>query len=124
MAPIEHLFSDKDQLIIYRIFQEALANISKHAQASRLSIAVGKNENRCTFLIKDNGRGFDIKRAKGKNFIERGMGLAAMEERARMLEGSLNIWSQVGKGTRINLAVPVNREEIREEEALPDCLGR
>ena len=86
--------------------------MSRHAQASRISVAISKKDDVCSFLIEDNGKGFDIEQTRTKHFIEKGLGLAAMEERTRMLGGSLNIGSQVGKGTRISLTVPVNKEGI------------
>ena len=112
MADIDNFLSENAQLIIYRIFQEALTNMSRHAQASRISVAISKKDDVCSFLIEDNGKGFDIEQTRTKHFIEKGLGLAAMEERTRMLGGSLNIGSQVGKGTRISLTVPVNKEGI------------
>jgi signal transduction histidine kinase len=99
------------QIMIYRIFQEALTNIGKHAQARNVSVRVRKDKDRISFLMEDDGKGFDLKHAAMKEGSERGLGLATMDERARMLGGSLDLWSEGGKGTRITLSIPINRGE-------------
>jgi PAS domain S-box-containing protein len=110
VVDIDHLFSGNVQIIIYRIVQEALTNIGKHAHAKNVSIVIEKYNNGVSFSIEDDGVGFDVLRAAAVNRHERGLGLAIMEERARMLRGSLEIWSEKGKGTRITFRVPVERE--------------
>jgi signal transduction histidine kinase len=106
ITDINDLFSQDRQIIIYRILQEALTNIGKHAQAKNVSVATQKYDGRVSFCIHDDGKGFDLARAAMKTPPERGLGLAIMDERARMLGGSLEIWSQEGKGTRITLHIP------------------
>jgi signal transduction histidine kinase len=104
---VDNLFSGETQIIIYRIFQEALANIGKHAQATHVSIVVKKQDKMVLFLVKDNGKGFDVKEISARSPAEKGMGLAAMHERARMVGSSLKIWTQKGKGTQITFMVPI-----------------
>ena len=103
---IDDLFSQDRQIMIYRILQEALTNIGKHAHARNVSLAVQKYDGRVSFCIHDDGRGFDLAQAAMKKLSEKGLGLAIMDERAKMLGGSLEIWSEVGKGTRITLHIP------------------
>ena len=103
---IDDLFSKDRQIIIYRILQEALTNIGKHAQARNVFLAVQKYDGTVSFSIHDDGRGFDLAQAAMKKPPERGLGLAIMDERAKMLGGSLEIWSEEGKGTRITLHIP------------------
>jgi PAS domain S-box-containing protein len=98
------------QLNIFRTFQEAFTNIQKHAHATHVLIAISENNGGLSFLIKDDGKGFDLTRGKGRNGSERGLGLAIMEERIRMLGGTFDIWSQEGKGTKISFTIPVSRE--------------
>ncbi len=95
-------------IMIYRIFQEALTNIGKHAHAKNVSFKIEKNAQLIIFSIKDDGRGFDVKSAAAKEALERGLGLTTMRERARILGGSIDLWSEKGKGTRIDLIIPIN----------------
>jgi PAS domain S-box-containing protein len=111
IVDFDHLFPMDAQIMIYRIFQEAFTNIGKHAQARNVSVKVRKDEDRISFLMEDDGKGFDVKHAATKEICERGLGLATMDERARMLGGSLDLWSEGGKGTRITLSIPINRGE-------------
>jgi PAS domain S-box-containing protein len=103
---IDDLFPKESHINIYRVVQESLTNIGKHAEASRLTVKIKKQENEVAFLIEDNGRGFDVAQALN-NEHERGLGLRTMQERLRMLGGSLNIGSQQGRGTRLSFAIPV-----------------
>jgi len=112
IADIDPLFSQKTQLIIYRIFQEALANIKKHAQATHLSAVISKKEDSFSFIIEDNGKGFDVKQVMTRSSTERGLGLEAMEEHAQMLGAPLDIWSEIGRGTKISFTIPVSKEGI------------
>lgn len=107
---IDDFFPQKAQIIIYRIFQEALTNIAKHAQATHVSVAIKKQDSTVSFLVEDDGRGFDMKEERMRNSAEKGMGLTAIEERIWMVGGLLDIRSQKGKGTRINFTVPMDRE--------------
>jgi signal transduction histidine kinase len=108
MDDINGLFSDEAQIIIYRVFQEALANIVKHADTSRVSVSVNRKDGNVSFVVEDAGNGFDVDYVQAQASTEKGLGLVAMDERVQMLGGSLNIWSQEGKGTRITFNVPVD----------------
>ncbi len=112
ITDINNSYSEKSQIIIYRIFQEALTNIRKHSHATHMSAVISRNDDTISFLIEDNGKGFDVKQVMIKNPIEKGLGLATMEERIRMLGGALDIRSQVGGGTRISFAIPISKEAI------------
>jgi len=111
MTEIERLFSDEEQIIIYRMIQECLTNIGKHAQASHVSLAIRKNEDHVLFSVEDNGKGFNVREVLGRDPRKKGLGLAAMVERTRMLRGSLDISSHEGSGTRINFTVPLQGAE-------------
>jgi PAS domain S-box-containing protein len=101
------LFSLEAQLNIYRIFQESFSNITKYAQASHVSVSIKKLGGSVVFQVEDNGRGFDPQKIINENITDRGLGLTAMDERARMLGGTLDIWSQEGQGTKITLIAPI-----------------
>ena len=106
---LDHLFPADAQIIIYRIFQECLTNISKHAGATEVSIAVKENDGLISLVIEDNGAGFDPAQVSARRASGRGLGLAALDERARMLGGTLEIRSQPGFGTRMTCVIPVDQ---------------
>ncbi|MGH2593704.1 MAG: histidine kinase [Anaerolineae bacterium] len=85
----------------YRIVQEALHNVVRHAAARQVLVDVSRAEGRVRVLIQDDGRGFDPPAAS------QGFGLIGMRERARLLGGVLEVDSAPGRGTRIALEVPV-----------------
>ncbi len=94
--------------IIFRIAQEALTNVSKHAGADQVDIVLEERPGKVQLTISDNGWGFLFKgfRLGGE---KRGWGLATMKERAAALGGDLEVQSKPGKGTRIILQLPVER---------------
>jgi len=95
-------------LCIYRILQSGLRNISKHAKASNIQVRLYKKNDTICFFLKDNGIGFDPASAKESG----GIGLASMEERARLINGALSIESKPGEGTSIELKVAVTSDAI------------
>ncbi len=101
-GPIDSLQFEAESINLYRIVQEALANIFKHARASRVDIQMKRQKNRLSVVIKDNGRGY--RRKKGK---EIGLGLLTMRERAKMLKAKFNISSSPKEGTSIHLDIPI-----------------
>ncbi|MCL4502427.1 MAG: ATP-binding protein, partial [Deltaproteobacteria bacterium] len=107
---LDGLFAPEAQLNIYRIFQESLTNIGKYAQAGNLILAVSKQDERIFFKMSDDGQGFDVEQAMARETTRRGLGLAAMEERGRILGGKLSIKSQPSQGTEIILSVPIGKE--------------
>lgn len=92
---------------IYRIIQEALNNIVKYSRASNVELKISYNTPYYLFYIKDNGIGFDTSslHSEGKN----GFGINNMKERAKLINGELEINSVINKGTEILLKVPVER---------------
>jgi PAS domain S-box-containing protein len=100
-------FSKEDEIIVYRIVQECLTNIAKHANANHVTLACRIVEGFVLLDIEDNGRGFDVKEAFLKVPGARGLGLSALYERARMLGGSMEVVSRKGAGTKITFAVPL-----------------
>ena len=73
IVDIDHLFSQDAQIIIYRILQEAFTNIGKHAQAKNVSVMVKKHDDRVSFLVKDDGRGFDVMQVATRDATEKGL---------------------------------------------------
>lgn len=111
---MEDIFSDEEQITIYRIIQECLTNIVKHAQATHVSILIRKQSDCTFFRVEDNGGGFNVQDVFSRDPGEKGLGLSAIYQRARMLGGSLDIWSQEGVGTRISFEVPFDSSKLRE----------
>ena len=111
ITEIDHLFPQNTQIVIYRIVQEALTNIGKHAQAKNVSLVIKRNDGTISLSLEDDGKGFDVRKAMMKDAGERGIGLASMDERARMLGGSLELWSEEGKGTQVTLSIPLEKKE-------------
>lgn len=108
---LDELFLREAQINIYRIFQESLTNIGKHAQASTLTVVIDSEGDRVSFRIADNGRGFDLENVLSRDLTDRGLGLATMEERVRMLGGSLEIKSREDQGTEIFFSVPIRKND-------------
>ncbi len=103
---INHLLAEDAEIIVYRIIQEALTNIGRHAEAERASLNIEQRDGGVFCMIEDDGKGFDFARAT----VPEGMGIVIMKERIRMLGGSLDLWSQPGRGTRISFLVPAGSQ--------------
>jgi PAS domain S-box-containing protein len=102
---IDDLFSQQAQIHIFRVIQESLTNIFRHAHASQISVMVKHEGDRVSIVVEDNGQGFDLQQIL--SLERRGIGIAAMQERMRILGGTLDVWSQEGSGTQINGSIPV-----------------
>jgi signal transduction histidine kinase len=93
---------------VYRIVQEALTNVAKHAQATRCRIYLQRLPHTLLVTIEDDGVGFDVAAVSGPG---RGLGLISIRERVAQVRGELRIESTQGKGTRLTMELPaINRE--------------
>jgi signal transduction histidine kinase len=93
---------------IFRLAQSAIMNIVLHAEATRTWITIGCDQEDLTLRIRDNGRGFEVRKITGiDRDTGRGRGLVTMEERAKLLGGSIKFESAPGKGTTIVAKVPL-----------------
>ncbi len=92
------------ELTIFRIIQELITNIIKHAEATKASIQFTQHEDNLNIIVEDNGKGFDIAEVKRK---DNGMGLGSIEKRIEFLEGSFTVDSILHKGTSILIDIPV-----------------
>jgi signal transduction histidine kinase len=91
---------------LYRIVQEALNNISKHARATHVSVIIERRAEELTLIVEDDGRGFDSDNQR--DHIRRGgMGLPGMQERAASIGGEMEVESANGKGTTLFVRVPL-----------------
>jgi PAS domain S-box-containing protein len=100
-------FPPLTQTVIYRIVQESLTNIGKHAKPSWVSVRVKRDPTTAHFTVEDNGCGFDTSQIHSLDDPNRGLGLAAMQERVRMQGGTLEIISRENQGTRIAFTLPL-----------------
>lgn len=99
-------FAQKANLL--RIVQEALTNVRKHSQATRLSLKIATCDDKLELSLKDNGIGFDVDRALKK--MSGHFGLVSIQERALLVGGQLTITSTPGKGTRVHGLFPLGRD--------------
>jgi PAS domain S-box-containing protein len=113
LPDLDRLFSVPEQTIIYRIFQEALTNIGKHAQPSHVMIAARPEDGQVHFTIVDDGCGFNVAEVLGEGGSTRGLGLVAMDERLQMVGGTLAIHSIRGEGTQLSFTIPAAPEGER-----------
>lgn len=104
-AAVETLDSDK-RTVLYRVIQEALANITAHAQASLVNIVIRKDGDVVRVEIHDNGKGFDVKRRVGGARRITRLGLLGMRERVEMVGGSFEVESTRHEGTTIRAQIP------------------
>ncbi|MBK6967292.1 MAG: hypothetical protein IPH20_26220 [Bacteroidales bacterium] len=94
-------FTKTESIVVFRIFQEILTNITRHSRASELDIALSRDSGKVLFVISDNGVGFDTGILK-KNAS---LGLLSMRERALSIDAEFSIESAPGEGTTIILRI-------------------
>jgi signal transduction histidine kinase len=107
---VDDAFPDALRINFYRIVQESLNNIMKHAHATKVHVYIRRNKERIILSIRDNGKGFvagSRSAAGGKS----GFGLTGMTERAHSLGGSLRVSSTPGHGTMTNVEIPLGGED-------------
>ncbi|MEO7458126.1 MAG: sensor histidine kinase [Gemmatimonadaceae bacterium] len=92
---------------IYRILQEALTNVAKHARARQVSVIMEQTEGELRLIVEDDGTGFDVDTTLRRATTEHRLGLLGMRERASIVGGTVAVESSVGKGTTIFARVPV-----------------
>jgi signal transduction histidine kinase len=88
--------------VLYRVVQEALTNVVKHARAERVSILLRERDGGVAAVIEDDGRGFSPEAETGE-----GLGLVGMRERVALVDGRLDVESAAGTGTTIVVEVPL-----------------
>ncbi len=106
------------EVALFRIAQEGLTNVAKHAQASHITIALAFEPPTLRLVIEDNGIGFDVERALTSG-LRQSLGLMGMQERCRLLGGELKIHSRPRQGTKLVISLPLSRDTAstaKEEE--------
>ena len=95
------------ELILFRIVQEALSNINKHAQATKAEITIQFEDSVVDVLISDNGKGFQLPGNVSDLSHSGKLGLVGMQERVSLLNGSMEIKSDIGDGSVVHIMVPI-----------------
>jgi len=91
---------------VYRVVQEALVNVARHSEATRVSVVVERHANQLSVIVEDDGKGFDADRGGVKGGTKR-LGLLGMRERASLVGGELDVESFPGGGTTVFLRIPL-----------------
>ncbi len=110
-TPAGFRLADETESNIYRIVQEALNNIAKHAGATHVSVLLEHRGHDAAVIIEDNGRGFDPETAFTSRDRRSMMGLLGMRERAALIDGDVQFESAPGRGTTVFVRVPISRGE-------------
>lgn len=100
---MDGLFDFSTQTALYRVVQEALTNIGKHAKPKHVSLKIKRSKQEVSFIIEDDGIGFERNKVVTE---KKTLGLLAMEERVKILGGSFELWSRENQGTRISFTIP------------------
>ena len=102
---------------LFRVIQEAIANIVRHAHARNVEISLHFKKGTIEARVRDDGEGFDVREAISSKDRPRGLGLLGMKERVELVNGTLNIQSRpAGSGTKINIKLPVDGEVSNGED--------
>jgi len=104
-----HRFAEEVELVLFRIVQEALRNVWRHAQATKADITVEFDEDKTRVTITDNGKGFSLPQTAGDLAKDGKLGLAGMQERARLIGASLMVESEPSKGTSVIVDVSASQ---------------
>jgi signal transduction histidine kinase len=102
-------YSDVIESLIFRTVQEALANIQRHAHATRVRITVHETDGVVHGTITDDGGGFDVRSVRARARATHHFGMDISAERVRLAGGTLDIASEPGKGTQVGFSLPVHR---------------
>jgi len=94
---------------VFRILQEALTNVAKHARAQEVSVKLQVSDGRVSLNVRDGGAGFAPEQVNGK-----GLGLLGMRERAELLNGEFHMRAEAGKGTEIEVSIPLGNPKNQE----------
>jgi two-component system, NarL family, sensor histidine kinase UhpB len=113
-TPMNRSLTGTVQRCVFRVCQEALTNISKHAHATQVTVALEQQRDTLLLLVHDNGRGFDPDEAAR---APRAMGLTGMRERASGVGGRIEITASSGSGTAVSMRVPAAFTRQRQPRA-------
>lgn len=101
-------FTPEKELALYRIAQECLTNVIKHAEAREVFLSLSCRDGRIHFSLEDDGKGFDCHQLEENGFGERQLGISIMKERVSQFGGGLIIDSNPGRGTQVIAQIPID----------------
>lgn len=102
LAAGESEIPDALKIVIYRVLQEALNNVSKHSKANVVQVSLARTNGNIDLAVRDNGHGFEPDKTGLKDLVDGGVGLSSMKERVELSGGTLSIWSAPGAGTAVS----------------------
>ncbi|MBI5095246.1 MAG: HAMP domain-containing protein [Candidatus Hydrogenedentes bacterium] len=105
----------KVEVTLYRIVQEALTNVIRHAHASRVSVVVLRHDAHVTLVVEDNGRGFDLESVRSRG--SKSLGLVGIRERAALIGGDVEFESHPGKGTEVLVSIPLETQQYDDQDS-------
>lgn len=113
----EDRLSPRAKIFLFRIVQEALANVYRHARARKVEVHLDMKNHRIRATVADDGIGFDLRKIERRPDQMASFGLKGMCERAKLLGGKATVESRVGKGTRVLIEIPLLEREGIEEDS-------
>jgi signal transduction histidine kinase len=114
---------DAMKITIFRIFQECLNNIIKHARATHVNIHLHYESKHVRISVFDNGLGFDPEQVRQRRAGRPSLGLAGMEERAALLNGTVSVQSRPGYGTEVEAIIPYHRSHVGLENGKQEVIN-
>ncbi|MFC2071236.1 PAS domain S-box protein [Chloroflexota bacterium] len=99
----EHRLTEEVELVLFRVIQEALRNVWRHSEATRAEIKIEFDQDKTKILVSDNGKGFSLPQTIGDLAKDGKLGLAGMQERARLIGATLTVQSQPGRGSTVTI---------------------
>jgi signal transduction histidine kinase len=120
---IEVPMDEAARITMFRIIQESLNNIIKHAGASHVQIDLEFREDNVHIMVRDNGAGFDLEAVRIRRSNRPSLGLAGMEERAVLLGGTVQIHSRPGYGTEVEATIPYQVENVEVKDDYTPAAG-
>jgi two-component system NarL family sensor kinase len=108
-TPVQRLPGNLE-ITVFRVVQEALTNVAKHAETSFAEVRVYSEDDAIRLEVKDDGKGFPMNSQKAAPSL----GLTGMRERVLLMNGTFEIWSEPGKGTRVMVSLPLKAADSEQ----------
>ncbi len=108
----EERFSPQIEITVYRLVQEALNNVARHARAQHVSIMLERQRGQLIVIVDDDGQGFDVQMLLERGTARERLGIHSMQERVALLGGVFTIESQPGHGTTVFARLPLDEQEV------------
>lgn len=100
----------KKEIVLFRVVQEILSNILKHAQAKYIKVSLQFTSAQFNLTVQDDGKGFDYEAVLGREMSQSGAGLRNIQRRTEMLGGTCKIETEIGKGSKIHFYLPISSQ--------------